>query len=205
MASVYRRPGRKTWTAFYRDKDGRQHCRSTGAYTKKLAQKIADEYEQAAREYRTLRQVTKVLDAMHELVRGSRGSHLSLTGHVAQWLAATRLEVSPATHSFYRISSGKLLRFLDARSMVPMTGITKADLVAYRAELAGELSASTTNHHLTLVKMLFKAAHRDGLIVDDPAEHIEPVKQEKDGAKRRAFTVPEIESLLTVADPNGDR
>jgi integrase len=36
VSSVYKRPGRKTWTAFYRDLSGKQHCRSTGAHNKKL-------------------------------------------------------------------------------------------------------------------------------------------------------------------------
>lgn len=200
MSSVYRRPGRKTWTAFFRDVQGRQHCKSTGATNRKQARKIADEFERASREHRTLRQLTKVIDRMHELVSGERVCRVSIAEHVEQWLAATKPEVAEGTFKFYAMSTAKFLTFLEGRATAPITSITKSDLLGHRAALAREVSAGTVNHHLTAIKMLFKSAYTDGLLSDNPAEHVEAIKKEKGGTKRRDFTVPEIEALLAVAD-----
>jgi site-specific recombinase XerD len=55
--------------------------------------------------------------------------------------------------------------------------ITKADIVAYRNSLAKRLSARSTNHNLKVVRMLFKAAQRDELITQNPAEFVNTVRQ----------------------------
>jgi hypothetical protein len=47
MASIARRRGSAIWTAFFRDENGRQHCRSTKVTNKRQAQRIADGYERA--------------------------------------------------------------------------------------------------------------------------------------------------------------
>ena len=201
MASVYKRPGRKVWTAFYRDEAGKQHCRSTGSRTKKQAHRIAEEFERGAREKRTLRQLTRVLDQMHELVNGQKVTRLSLAELVSQWLAIKKLETSPSTLTFYRQSTDKLIGFLAERALSDsIATITKADLLAYRFDLARKLSPVTVNHHLDIVRMLMRSARRDGLIADDPSEFVESVKREA-GVKRRAFTVAQLQAILSVCDP----
>jgi integrase len=55
------------------------------------------------------------------------------------------------------------------------------------------------NHDLKVLKMLFRGARRDGVITEDPCEFVKTVKQES-GSKRRPFTIPELKSVLAVAD-----
>lgn len=49
--------------------------------------------------------------------------------------------------------------------------------------------------------MLFRAARRDGVLVDDPSEFVNAVKAESSTSGRRAFTLPELEAILGIADP----
>jgi integrase len=47
--------------------------------------------------------------------------------------------------------------------------------------------------------MVFRAARRDGYILEDPAEFVKSVKRE-DQSGRRPFSIKEIQDLLSVAD-----
>jgi integrase len=203
MASIVRRRGAKVWTAFYRDTNGRQHCRSTGAKDKKAAQKIADAYELAAQSQQTLRQAVRVLADMRALTGSEQPAATSLRSYVEGWLASKQSETAQATHYFYSQSCGKLLKFLGEAADNDITLVTKAQLSAYRAHLLPSLSGRTVNHHLVVVRMLFRSAKRDGLIIDDPSEFVGAVKQAdaQTRAKRRAFTIPELKAVLAVADP----
>jgi integrase len=202
MASIVRRRGAKVWTAFYRDVHGKQHCRSTGAHDRKQAQKIADQYEDAASAQQTLRQAARVLADMQTLVGGEQLGKTSLRAYVTGWLEGKSSETKPATHYFYSQSCGKFLSFLGDRADAGIALITKAHISAYRAHLLPSLSGRTVNHHLTVIHMLFKSARRDGLIADDPSEFVGAVKQDTAGQKtgRRAFTVAELEAVLSIAD-----
>jgi integrase len=198
MAAIIRRRGSRIWSAFYRDYTGKQHCRSTRSTDRKLAQKIANEFEDGAKKRRTLRQLQRVLDQMHELVSGEKVSRLTAREFVADWLATKKPEVSPRTLEFYRASSEKFLSFLDSRADSLLSEITKSDLIGYRNSLVKQLGPQTTNHHLKLIRTLFRTAKRDGLVADDPSEFVEPVK-EHTTSSRRAFTLEELTRLLAVA------
>src|SRR5262249_22610755 len=84
--------------------------------------------------------------------------------------------------------------------------IAKPELLAYRNHLSAKLSATTTNNHLALVRMLFKAARRDCVCLDNPAEFIGPVRasgksEQKRSENKRPFTLAELEAILALADP----
>jgi hypothetical protein len=100
MAAIVRRRGSPIWTAFYRDQNGRQHCRSTKTSDRKLAQAIANQYEDGAKKKRTLRQLQRVLVQMHELVSGEKVNRLTVREFVAEWLSTKAPEVKPRTLDF---------------------------------------------------------------------------------------------------------
>jgi integrase len=203
VASILRRRGSKIWTAFYRDVHRRQHCRSTGATNKKAAQKIADAYEAAAAAKQTLRQVARVLDDMRALVGGERTAPVSLRSYATNWLEGKRVETKTATYRFYSVSCRKLLTYLGEAADNDIALVTKPALSGYRSHLLTMVSGRTVNHHMVVVRMLFKSAKRDGLIVDDPSEFVGSVRGDTSPQHnpRRAFTVPELEAVLCVADP----
>src|SRR5262249_55413038 len=57
----------------------------------------------------------------------------------------------------------------------------------------------TVNHEVKFLRMVFRAARRDALISDDPAEFVDTVRK-GNSARRRPFTIPELKAVLSVAD-----
>jgi hypothetical protein len=175
MASITRRRGSEIWTAFFRDENGRQHCRSTETTDRKLALKIADSFEAGAQKRRTLAQLQRVLAQMHELVNGEPVNTSTVRAFISEWLEGRAPEIATPTSEFYKGSAEKFISFLGERADAPLASITKRDLVDYRNLLAKSLAPRTVNHRIKFLKMLFKTARRDSLIHDDPSEFVEPV------------------------------
>jgi integrase len=201
MATIIRRRGSKIWTAFFRDERGRQHCLSTKETDKRVAIVIAQDWEKAARQKRSMRQTQKVIDRLHEMISGERIARLSIREFVDSWLKAKKLETAPSTFAFYSASVSKFLSFLKVRADLPITEITRDDILKYRSTLAEHLSAKSVNHDLKVIKMVFRTARRDSLVADDPAEFVDTVKrQRRDSREKRPFTLEELRAVLSVAD-----
>ncbi|MBV8484645.1 MAG: site-specific integrase, partial [Verrucomicrobia bacterium] len=148
---------------------------------------------------RTFRQVQKVLDRLHEEISGEAIARVSVTEAVKRWLRTKEQETAPATMAFYRKSLGKFVTFLSDRAADPISEITRQDIVSFRRALSEKVSSKTANHDLKAVRMLFRAARRDGLISEDPAEFVEAVRQVRTDEKR-PFTLEQLQSVLQVAD-----
>ncbi len=200
MASVWKHPLSRYWTACFRDLAGKQRRITTKETDRKRAQRLAEEYESAVRTKRTLRQAQLVLDRLHEEISGVQITRKTLRAYCAEWLATKEPETAPRTQVFYRTSIAKFIAFLGDRADAPLSELTKADIVAYRNSLAKSLSAKSTNHNLKVVRMLFKAAQRDELLTQNPAEFVNTVRQRTSNDKR-PFTLAEVQAILAVADP----
>jgi integrase len=206
MAGVWRHPKSKYWTACFRDQHGRQRRVSTKETDRKKAMRIAEEYEKAVRTKRTLRQTQNVLARLHEEVAGEAVSQKSLRAYATEWLAAKAPEIDARTYGSYLGGLSQLLGYLRIRADAPIGDISKAELIAYRNQLSAKLSATATNNHLSLVKMLFKSARRDVVCSDNPAEFIGPVRasgksEQKRSEQKRPFTLAELQAILAIADP----
>jgi integrase len=203
MASVWKHFRSPYWTACWRDAAGKQCRASTKTTDKRLARRIADEFERASRNKRTLAQLEKILRGYHEELGDEGSQKRSLQTFCEEWLAEKEPSVSTSTRKFYRTAVAKLMTYFGERALRPIGEITYNDLVAFRNTLAKQLSASSTNHELTCLKMIFKAARRLGRISEDPAEFLSPVRElEKSSEEeRRPFTLGELKILLAAADP----
>jgi integrase len=137
----------------------------------------------------------------NRILSGHRVSRTSLRNFIDTWLAVKKPETAARTHAFYSEAAARLLAFLGDKADGPISDIVKADLVAYRNHLASRVSPRTTNHHLRITKMIFRAARRDSVIGENPAEFFDPVKQPNGGDKRRAFSLDELRAILDVCDP----
>jgi integrase len=199
VASLWRHPRSKFWTACFRDQNGKQRRISTKSTDRKTAQRVADEYEKAVLNKRTLRHVQKVLDRLHEEISGERVVRVSVRSAIASWLETKEPETAPATLAFYRKSLKKFAEFLGDRIESPISEITRHDVVSFRNQLSRKVSAKTANHDLKAVRMFFRAAKRDGLISEDPAEFVEAVRQTRTNDKR-PFTIEQLRTILAAAD-----
>jgi integrase len=144
--------------------------------------------------------VRAALERLHEEVSGEKIARISLRKYVDEWLDEKKPTTADSTLAFYKSSLAKLTGFLDTRADEPITEITKADIVAFRNKLAGQVAAKTANHDLKAAKMLFKSAKRDGKIAEDPSEFVEPVKQKQTTTAKWAFTLEELKSVIAAAD-----
>jgi integrase len=199
MASIWKHPQSKYFTACFRDHNGRQRRITTKETGRKKAQKLADEYERAARTKRTLKQAQAVLDRLHEELSGEKVVRTSFHQYLNDWLKAKDAETARSTMTFYRGSLNKFVQFLGNRFDEPIGEITKQDVVAFRNSLIKHVSAKTANHDLKALKMMFKSARRDGVIAEDPTEFVELIRRERPSKVKRPFTLAELRSILGVA------
>jgi integrase len=199
MASVWKHPQSQYFTACFRDHNGRQRRITTKETNRKKAQMLADEYEKASRTKRTLKQAQAVLDRLHEELSGKRIVRATFRTYLESWFEAKEAATAPATMAFYRKSLGKFVEFLGLRADEPMTEITQQDIVAFRNKLAAQVAAKTANHDLKALKMLFKSARRDGIVVDNSAEFVDTIRQRAITPKR-GFNTEEVRAILDVAD-----
>ena len=199
MASIWKHPQCNNFFARYCDKDGRWRNASTGTTNRTQARKIADEYEAAAKAKRTATQTRRVLSRLHAEITGEALPTSSVRAFVASWLNEKKT-TSQNTQVFYRGSTKKFLDFLGPVADDEISVVSKEHLVSFRNFLLGRVSARSANHDLKVVKMLFRAAKRDGYVVDNPSEFVETVKGKGTGTKRRPFTLDQIRAVLAVAN-----
>ena len=200
MASLWKHPRSKFWSACFTARDGRRLKRSTKTTVRRDAQRIADAFEEAARTRRTARQVREVIGQLHEALTGEELPDTSLRDFAKNWLARKAPETAASTLGFYTGSVKKFLDHLGTDADKRLEEITREQITGYRNSLAARLTAKTTNHDLKVVRMLFRAARRDGLVAEDPAEFVEGVKDHGAESSRRPFTLPELRAVLDVAD-----
>lgn len=109
-------------------------------------------------------------------------------GGVENWLEEKKGATAPATMQFNKGSTAKFLSFLGDRAGGEISEIQRKDITAYRAHLAQAVSPSTANHDIKCLRMVFKAARRDGLVTEDPTEFVQLLKSAP-AAGRRPFTL----------------
>ena len=112
VASLTKRPTSQFWVACFTDRHGRRLKRSTATGDRKTAQKIAEEYETAARRKRTALQVRKVITQLHREITGDEVSQNSLRNFLDGWLETKAPEIANSTLVFYRNAANKFLAFL---------------------------------------------------------------------------------------------
>jgi integrase len=119
-----------------------------------------------------------------------------------RWLAEKAVESGTGTLGNYRTTVRDFCDFLGPRADTDIVALTRTSIVDWRSDLSARLLPATVNRHLKILRMFFKAAHRDELIHENPAETVQSVATRTDSAEiRRPFTVGEVQALLTIADP----
>jgi len=199
MASLIKRPTSKFWVACFTDRNGRRLKRSTATINRKQADKIADEFEEAARRKRTAIQVRRVISQLHREITGDDFSDTSVRGFVDSWLERKEPEVARSTLAFYRNAASKFLTFLGLAAEQDLTAVTRDQLTRFRNEQARLFSATTANHQTKFLRMLLRAARRDALVADHPAQFVDTVRG-RNPTERRPFTLDELRAVLAVAD-----
>jgi integrase len=200
MASVIRKPRSRYWFACFRDLHGRQNRKSTEQTDRKKALEIAKHYELVAQRKLKPQKVRETLSELYRNIYGETVPSATVRQYAEDWLKVKQPETARATFAAYCKSTNKFLAYLGADGERDIAEITRTHISGFRNALAKKVAPGTANFDLKTIRMLFRSARRDGFILEDPAEFTKAIKRTQE-QQRRPFTVPELQALLSVADP----
>ena len=195
MAFVWKTPDCKNWIARFTDNAGKRRNRSTGTPVRKMAEKIAAEFEKAAKLKRTARQTRSVISELHKEITGDEIRVTTMREFVAEWLESKQGVVAESTLTFYKGCTKKFLDWLGAKADLDIADVSPQQIVEFRAHEEALFEPKTVNHELKCLRMVFKAAKRDAFISEKPTEFVESVRDRRQKNKR-AFTVEELRRVL---------
>ena len=132
MASLFKHPKSRFWSACYTDRHGRQLKRSTKSVDKAHAMRIALELEavekQAAAGTVTTTQLRKVLNDVSERITGDSIAAPSIEAYLTGWLKGIEVRNAAGTLERYRNTVTIFLAGLGARISQPITTVTPHDI-----------------------------------------------------------------------------
>jgi integrase len=201
MATVLQRGKKKAWYAVYRDLNGKQRwSRVKEASDRKGAQAAADLLEATAQKKKNAQALRKAFSDLYREFYGQSMPTTTVRAYAKSWLAQKKPEAAESTYRAYDQVITLLLEFLKKRIDQDLAVITKSDLVAFRNHYTTKIGAGRVNFYVKVLRMFFRAAHRDAYLLENPAAYLETVRN-RANERRRPFTIEEIRSLLSIADP----
>jgi integrase len=199
MASVVKYPKSKYWIAAFRDASGKQYRRTTRETSRKRALAVAEQFERVVQRQANAARIRKTFSEFYREHYGEALPLATVRDYATQWLASRKAETSMVSHQLYATALDKFLAFLGPRADAALDEITRAQVAAFRDARLAVSAPATANGQLQVVKMLFKAARRDGFLLDDPAESVKPAKRMAT-FERRAFTIDELRAIIALAN-----
>jgi len=106
-------------------------------------------------------------------------------------------ETAESSHLAYKKTISVFLDFLAEQADRDLADLTRSDIIRFRNELSKRLGADTVNRYVKIVRMFFKSAHRDGYLLENPAEHVDAIRDRSKDARRR-FTIAELQAVMAV-------
>lgn len=201
MASIHKNRGPNWYAAFY-GADGLRKFKSTGTPDKKLALRIALQFEEAAKQGRaerlTMKRVRDTLAEMYKTVHGDELPAEEAGPFFNQWLERKSNELAESSTNEYRNAVNQFLEFIGPRKKKPLDTITKAIVTDFRDNLLKRVSPSTVRKYIRILRVAFNDAIREGRARENPAAHVQ-VKNAK-SRTRRPFTGGQITELLAAAN-----
>jgi integrase len=201
MASLWKHPKSQFWTACFTDENGRQLKRSTKLTDRSKAMLMAQKFEMAYRTKLTEAQARKIVSDIYQELHGEQLYHSTARKFLTDWLTGKQPEMSAGSHKRYQNAVDKLLAFLGERADRDIAYVHKRDLTALRDKTAADLSPSTANTDLKILRTAFRQAVIDGMRLDNPAAAVRTLDDRKEpgATERRPFEEKELRKLLGAA------
>ena len=209
MSSIHRQPGRPYWFCAFsiwnpETRTGRRVFRSTKTSDKKQALEICRAWHKAALKARNGK---LSVDAAREVIAQGVSDVFTATNLESMpsasikswcetWTEAKAIETEESTYLRYKRVIERFIGFLgEAKSKRDLSTLQTSDIARFRDREGKELSRSTANLNVKVLRMCFGEAVRQGLLTVNPAARVKLLKSSKE-SKRRAFTLPEIKRIL---------
>ena len=214
MASItkdtHQPPKTPFWIACFNGvgSDGRvrRFKRSTKTTDRKLAQKMADEWEAleklAGEKRLTESQCRKVIAQMYERTVGEPLHFKTAREYLTEWVESKKNETELRAWLKYDQIVTDFLAHIGVTVDRLLREITPADIRSYRDALKRKgLAAPTVNHAVKILRMPFKAAHDAGYIDINPntKNTVRPVKDEARNIEKDVFTREQLSQLVNAA------
>jgi integrase len=199
MAMVLQRGKRRIWYAVFRDANGKQRWERLGVLDRESAIAAAALLEQTALRKRSAQHIRRAFGDLYREFYGEGMPSATVRAYAEVWLEQKKPETANSSYLAYKKTISTFLDFLAERADRDLADLTRSDIIRFRNELAKRLGADTVNRYVKIVRMFFKSAHRDGYLLENPAEHVEAIRDRSQDS-RRPFTIRELQAVLAVAD-----
>jgi integrase len=206
MASLWRHPKSKYWTACFTDHVGRQKKRSTKKTDRDEAMTIALEYERAESSARdgilTEAQCRRVLSDILEKTTGQHIRHTSTEEYFKDWVNSKELIKSERTMYRYRTTVDLFLKHIGKLATRPLSGVAPRDIQGFlNARIKAGCAPKTVVVDAKTLGTAFNRAKREGILQANPVEAID--LPQVDSSERETFTAAQVK-LLVDALPGMD-
>ena len=202
MASLRKKDRSPFWFACFTLPDGRRTQRSTGTTDKRQAQRIGNEFEDAAHQGTQGRfiesRARKTIADIYALANTDTLPGSTVSNFMDSWLKRKELEAGEKTHARYSTVAAQFTGHLGAKAGRDIANVTAADITKFRDALAKRVTVGTVNVSMKILRSAFAQARRDGMIDVNEAERVTLLKR-KDRFERRPFSMPELKRILEVA------
>lgn len=180
MAYAYKIKRGRVWYARYYDKCGRRQWKSLNTTSSEIAQKkLAD-----------------LIEAIEKQELGWRFNPKSIAEYLAEYLAVCGVEHSPKTHRVEKQILNDFIAFVWAEFLHQIS----ADRVeAYKVKRSTDVSPSTVNRSIIIIKAFLNRAVQLGYIERNPAKYVKRLKEKQQQIKY--LSDDEVKKLLNVCSP----
>jgi len=209
MPSIHRQPGRPYWFCAFsiwnpETLTSRRVFRSTKTRDKKQALEICRAWHKAALKARNGK---LSVDAAREVIAQGVSDvftaanvetlpSASVKSWCETWTEAKAIETEESTHARYKRVIERFTGFLgEAKTKRDLSTLQASDIARFRDREAKELSRSTANLSLKVLRICLGEAVRQGLLTLNPGVRVKLLKSTAE-SKRRAFTLEEIKRIL---------
>jgi integrase len=164
---------------------------------KRIAQQIADEYEQTARGCRVESHIRATLAQLHARISSDAIEFVTCRDFLNDWVSRLKNTTSPSTAVRYSKAVREFIKVMGAKADKQLTEITPADVQAFvTSRIEQGRSQSTVAVDMKALNRPFALALKQGIILSNPVQAAESPKEVNEA--RDPFTMDEVEALLRV-------
>lgn len=186
--------------------DSNGNAWSDAREARRLAERVANKFEDAAREAGKGRFVEsrarKTIADIFALANQESLPSSTVGDFLDSWLKRKELEAGDKTHAKYSSVVKQFKEHLGGKSKRDIASVTAAEITHFRDQLSKRVTVGTVNVAVKILRSAFAQAHRDGLLDVNEAERVTLLKRKGSAARfqRRAFTLEELKRIIEAAN-----